>query len=147
MASTNLTKAELEKNISELPETYTSDQIQDMYDHLVSDMVRLSKVPGMDQKKMEFTLQSKHKAFVFSYPGIFFKTVKNELRPAMLKKMLSLKKQLDNNQIELSDARNRIVDSAKAEIQSIPAGERKKRVPKKGEVVQEINVQCKPDEI
>ena len=65
----------------------------------------------------------------------------------MLKKMLSLKSQLDNNQIDLSHARNRIVDSAKAEIESIPSSERKKRIKKKGEVVQEINVKCKPDDI
>lgn len=145
MAS-NSTKAELEKNISALPPAFTSDEIKSMYDNLVNDMDKLRREPGMDQKKMEMILQAKHKKFVFSYPSIFFKTVKNELNPEMLKKMLELKKELDSNKIDISYARNRIVDNAKADIEANPASSRKKKVSKPGEVVQEITVKCKPDD-
>lgn len=144
--TSNSTKAELEKSISDLPPAFTSDEIESMYEHLVSDMEKLRRTPGMDQKKMEMTLQAKHKKFVFSYPSIFFKTVKNELNPEMLKKMLELKKALDSNQIDISAARNRIVDNAKADIESNPSSSRKKKVSRPGEVVHEINVKCKPDE-
>ncbi len=139
-------KAEIEKNISDLPNEFTSDQIEVMYENLIKDMELLKKAPGMTQQKMEITLQKRHKQMSFGYPGIFFRAVKGELGTEKFKHILSLKKKMDNNEITLSDARNRIVDGAKEEIRLNPKENRPKKASKPGEVVQEINVKCKPDD-
>ena len=145
MASPSI-KDEIEKNLSDLPNEFTSDQIETMYENLVKDMELLKKAPGMNQKKMEIILQNKHKKMSFAYPGIFFKVMKGEFSPERFKKMLELKKAMDNDEINLSDARNRVVDGAKEEIRLNPIENRPKKVSKPGEIVQEINVKCKPDD-
>lgn len=139
-------KEEIENYISrELPANFSSDEIREMYEAVVKDVTLLKKAPGMNDSKMGMICQQKHKRFAFSYPGLFFKTLKGELDPEMLKSMLELKKKLDTDQISLDEARNGVIDGAKEDIKKNPVETRKKKVHPKGTVVQELNIKCKPE--
>lgn len=130
----------------ELPDSFTSDEIWEMYTSVNNDIEKLRLVPGMNESKMGMILQQKHRKFAFSYSSIFMKLVKGEMKPEMFKSMLSLKKKLDTKEITLEQARNGVIDGAKKDIENNPKETRVKKVPKKGSVVQEVNIKCKPDD-
>jgi hypothetical protein len=141
------TREEIEGYISrELPASFSSDEILEMYQDLEKDVALLKRAPGMNDSKMGMICQQKFKRFAFSYPGLFFKTLKGEVDPEMLKNMLGIKKKLDENQISLDEARNGVIDGAKEDIKKKPVETRKKKAHAKGTVVQELSFKCKPDE-
>lgn len=130
----------------ELPANFSSDEIEDMYEAVEKDISLLKKAPGMNESKMGMILQQKHKRFAFSYPVLFFKTLKGELDPVMFKNMLGIKKKLDTNEITLDQARNGVIDGAKEDIKNNPVETRKKKVHAEGTVVHELNLKCKPED-
>ena len=131
-----------------LPEKFVSSTISEMYASLQRDMRLIrSKSPGMAQKQMEMILHHRHKKLAFSYPGLFFKIVRGEVDPSMLHKLLSLKQSLDEKDISLDIARNRVIDYAKGQIDETRGkpGTRVKKAKPAGTVVQELSFRCKPD--
>lgn len=140
-------KEEIDKYINnELPPSFSSDDIYEMYEALAKDVALLKRAPGMNESKMGMILQQKHKVLAFAYSGLFFKVLKGELKPEMLKSMLSLKKKMDTNEITLDEARMGVIDGAKEDIKMNPKETREKKVHPKGTVVQELNLKCKPDD-
>ena len=53
---------------------------------------------------------------------------------------------MDDKEISLDKARNRIIDGAKEEIKQNPIETRKKKVHSKGSVVQEMEIKCKVED-
>ena len=140
-------KEEIESYIkNELPANFTSDEIMDMYENLQKDITQLKKAPGMNDSKMGMICQQKHKKFAFSYPVLFFRSLKGELNPETLKKILKIKSQMDDKEISLDKARNRIIDGAKEEIKQNPIETRKKKAHAKGSVVQEMEIKCRVED-
>lgn len=135
---------------NELPDRFGSGTISEMYADLQKDMAFLrAKSPGMNKKKMEMMLHQRHRKLAFSYPGLFFRIVRGEVNPEMLKSLLKLKENLDGNKIGLNDARNRVIDCAKKQIEEIEGTGGKPRMKKPkapGTVVQELSFKCKPDD-
>ncbi|CAM9139242.1 unnamed protein product [Ectocarpus sp. 8 AP-2014] len=129
-----------------LPENFVSSTISEMYAALQKDMHLIkTKSPGMDQKQMELVLHQRHKTLAFSYPSLFFKLVRREVDPAMLKSLLRLKQSLDEEDISLDIARNRVIDYAKSQIDETRGKPRVKKAKPMGTVVQELSFKCKPD--
>lgn len=139
-------KRNIENGIKELPESFTSDQIGDMYDSLKKDIDKLKKVPGMTHSKMLSILGAKHKKFQFGYPGIFAKTLRGEIDENSLRSMLDIKSKLDFGDIDIDTARNRVIDGAKKQISENPKESRPKKIQPKGTVVQELKFSAKPDD-
>ena len=132
------------KNV--LPRSYKSGDIADMYARLETDVEQLREMsPAMNQKHMETLLHEKHKAFAFSYPNLFFKVVRGEIDKKMLKSLLDLKHGLDENNISLDEARNRVIDCAKNDIEASKGRPRAKAAKPPGTVVQELRFECKPE--
>lgn len=131
-----------------LPESFGSSTISEMYADLEKDIKLIkTKSPAMSQKTMEMMLHQRHKKLAFSYPSLFFKIVRGEVDKEMLRSLLTLKQRLDENEMSLDDARNRVIDCAKNQfdkIQGQPRPKKKDKAP--GTVVQELSFKCKPDD-
>lgn len=141
------TREEIENYINkDLPANFSSDEIRDMCDALQKDVVLLKKAPGMNDSKMGMICQHKHKMFAFSYPGLFFRIVKGELKSEVLNKILSIKHKMDMDEITLDQARMGVIDGAKEDIENNPVETRGKKVKPVGTVVQELNFKCKLDD-
>ncbi|CAN0246184.1 unnamed protein product [Ectocarpus sp. 6 AP-2014] len=131
---------------NDLPESFVSSTISEMYAALERDIQLIkSKSPGMTQKQMEIVLHQRHKKLAFSYPSLFFKIVRGEVDPAMLASLLSLKQRLDERDVSLDDARNRVIDYAKIQIEETRGKPRARKAKPAGTVVQELSFKCKPD--
>lgn len=131
---------------NKLPESFVSSNVADMCSALERDIkIIKTRSPGMTQKQMEMMLHHRHKKLSFSYPGLFFKIVRGEVDPVMLKSLLSLKESLDEKNISLDTARNRVVDCAKSQIEKTRGKPRVKKAKPDGTVVQELSFKCKPD--
>lgn len=129
-----------------LPESFVASTISEMHAALQRDMQLIrSKSPGMAQKQMEMILHQRHKKLAFSYPSLFFKIVRGEVDPAMLQSLLNLKQSLDEKDISLDIARNRVIDYAKSQIEGTRGKPRVQKAKPAGTVVQELSFKCKPD--
>lgn len=132
---------------NDLPQKFKSRQISDMHTDLQKDMNLIKAAcPTMGQKQMEMMLHQKHKEFAFSYPGLFFKIVRGEVNSEMLKSLLKLKENLDEKNISLDTARNRVIDCAKTQIEETMDKPRVKKAKPPGTVVQELSFKCRPDD-
>lgn len=132
---------------NDLPQSFGASAISDMCADLQKDIQFIkTKYPAMDQKRMEMMLHHKHKKFAFSYPGLFFKVVRGEVDMSMVQALLQLKHDLDDKSISLADARNRVIDSAKHQIEETANHPRVKKAKPPGTVVQELSFKCKPDD-
>lgn len=132
---------------NELPESFVSTNISEMYAAVERDIKLIkTKHPEMGQKRMELMLHQRHKKLAFSYPGLFFKIVRGEVDPIMLKSLLSLKEKLDENVISLENARNSVIDYAANQIHETKGKPRVKKPKPRGTVVQELSFKCKPDD-
>ena len=130
-----------------LPESHGASAISDMCADLEKDIQFIkTKYPVMNQKRMEMMLHHKHKKLAFSYPGLFFKVVRGEVDMGMVQALLKLKEDLDDNSISLADARNRVIDSAKRQIEETGNKPRVKKAKPPGTVVQELSFKCKPED-
>jgi radical SAM superfamily enzyme with C-terminal helix-hairpin-helix motif len=133
---------------NDLPQSFVASEISEMYTDLQKDIELIkTRSPSVDQKHMEMMLHHRHKKLAFSYPGLFFKIVRGEVDPNMLKSLLTLKQNLDENSISLEVARNRVIDSAKHQIEETKDKPRVKKAKPPGTVVQELKFHCKPDDL
>ncbi len=133
----------------ELPASFSSDEILGMFRGLERDVALLRKAPGMNDSRLGLICQQKHKRLAFSYPGLFFRTLRGEIDPSMLERTLDLKRAMDEDRITLAEARNRVIDGAKEDIESRPIGSRgrrKKKARPEGTVVQELSLRCRPED-
>lgn len=132
---------------NDLPQSFGADTISEMYAALQKDLDFIrTKGPVVDAKKMEMMLHQRHKKLAFSYPGLFFRIVRGEVDPVMLKSLLKLKENLDDQSISLDDARNRVIDCAKQQIEDTKGMPRVKKAKPSGTVVQELSFKCKPED-
>ena len=132
---------------NDLPQSYGASTISDMCADLEKDIQYIkTKYPAMNQKRMEMMLHHKHKKLAFSYPGLFFKVVRGEVDTGMVEALLKLKHDLDDKSISLADARNRVIDSAKRQIEETRNKPRVNKVKPPGTVVQELSFKCKPED-
>ena len=131
----------------DLPDSFASSTISEMCAELEKDINLVkTKSPGTSQRNLEAMLHQRHKKLAFSYPGLFFKIVRREIDPEMLKSLLSLKESLDKQDMSLDAARNRVIDYAKNQIDSTEGKARVKKAKPSGTVVQELSFKCKPDD-
>lgn len=136
---------------SEIPKTFDSRTISQMCADLQKDMDLIASnkdngQPRLSQKRMEMLLHQKHRRLSFSYPGLFFKIVRGEVDPHMLKSLLTLKGNLDDKSISLEAARNRVIDCAKTQIEGSRGKPRTRKAKPAGTVVQELRFECKPED-
>ena len=132
---------------NDLPRSFVSSKISQMYDDLEDDIKRVkTKSPAINQKQMEIMLHQRHKQLAFSYPSLFFKIVRGEVDPVMMRSLLSLKENLDDDKISLEAARNRVIDCAKSQIEDTKDRPRVKKAKPPGTVVQELSFSCKPED-
>lgn len=130
-----------------LPRSFGSSSISGMCADLERDRDLIkSSGAATSQKKMEMVLHERHKKLAFSYPSLFFKIVRGEVDPGMLKSLLKLKEDLDDKSISLKDARNRVIDCARHQIEETKDEPRVRKAKPAGTVVQELNFKCKPDD-
>jgi len=132
---------------NDLPQSYSSSAISDMCADLERDIQFIkTKHPAVNQKSMEMMLHHKHKKLAFSYPGLFFKVLRGEVDTGMVQALLKLKHDLDEKSISLADARNRVIDSAKRQIEQTRDQPRVEKAKPPGTVVQELSFKCKPED-
>ena len=115
-----------------------------MYDNLKSDVALLKK-KKVPQKLAEAELHKKHKTLAYSYPTIFFKTVRGEMDQHIFDTLIKLKRKFDDGEINNKTARELVVDGAKRHVEG--EAPRAPRPPKKeGGLVQEINLRCRVED-
>lgn len=133
-------RKEIESKLDALPETFSADEIESMYTSLLRD-VHLLKTQGKNQRHIESQLHLKHEKLAFSYPTIFFKTMRGEMNPHIFKSLMDIKRKMEKGELTDDGARRAVIDGAKAHIDSNPV--RPKRVTQPGSTVQELTVQCR----
>lgn len=132
---------------NDLPRSFVSGKISQMYDDLEDDIKRVTtESPTINQKQLEIMLHRRHKQLAFSYPSLFFKIVRGEVDPVMMRSLLNLKEKLDEDQLSLEEARNRVIDCAKSQIEDTKDRPRVKKAKPPGTVVQELSFSCKPED-
>jgi len=136
-------RREIERQIADLPKSFKAGEIQKMYDNLVKDVDRL-KAQGLSVAKMEEQLHKDHKTIAFSYPTVFFRTVRGEMDPHIFKSIMCLKERVDRGEITDERAKELVIDGAKRQASGeFPRLEREK---KEGGTVQEINLKCRVED-
>ena len=133
----------IEDQLKKLPDTFSVDEINSMYDALIIDMVTMKR-QNKPQQYMERKLHNKHSKFSYGLPGLFFKIVRGELNQTMFRKSMEIKDAVDKGLITENDAKRAIIDAAKHQIENSPARPKKDAPP--GSTVQESTFQCKLEE-
>ncbi|CAM9133687.1 unnamed protein product, partial [Ectocarpus sp. 8 AP-2014] len=108
-------RSDIERQLKQLPTSFTSTEITSMYRNLRQDLEKL-KTEGVPQALAERMLHSRHKLLAFSYPTLFFKVVKGEMSEHIFTTSMMIKQRLDSGDITQEEARDLIVDSAKQHI-------------------------------
>lgn len=115
-----------------------------MHSDLNSDVLLLkkNKVP---QKIAEARLHQKHKTLAYSYPTLFFKTVRGEMDQHIFDTLMSLKSKVDAGEINNRKAKELVIDGAKRHVAG-EAPRAAKPESREGGTVQEIVIKCKPED-
>lgn len=136
-------RRDIENQLKALPESFKAGEIQNMYDKLVKDVDRL-KAQGLSVVKIEEKLHKDHKIIAFSYPTVFFRTVRGEMDPHIFKSLMCLKERVDSGEITDERAKELVIDGAKRQVNGeFPRLAREK---KEGGTVQEINMKCRVED-
>ena len=131
---------------NDLPESFFSCKISEMYDDLQQDICQFrTRSPDLSQNRLEMMLHQRHEKLAFSYPGLFFRIVRGEVDPVMLNSLLKLEENLADNNVTLGTARNRVIDCAKSLIDETKDQPKKAKSKAAGIVVQELSFRCRPD--
>lgn len=109
-------RADIERQLKQLPTSFTSAEITSMYRGLRKDAERL-KGDGVPQAVVEQRLHSRHKVLAFAYPTLFFRVVKGEMSEYMFITAMQIKQRLDSGEITQEQAKDLVVDSAKRHIE------------------------------
>lgn len=136
-------RREIERQLKQLPESFTADDIEKMYTALQKDVTFL-KSRGVQMSQIEAELHRKHKVLAFSYPTLFFRVIRGEMDEHIFKTLMKLKQRVDSGELTDKRAKELVIDGAKRHV----GGEAPRRsIPKKeGGTVQEINLKCKVEE-
>ena len=137
-------RREIERALQQLPESFTAEQIIKMHSALSSDVLLLkkNKVP---QKFAEARLHETHKTLAYSYPTLFFKTVRGEMDQHIFDTLMNLKSKVDAGEINNEKAKELVVDGAKRHVEG-EAPRAPKPQKKEGGTVQEITLKCKVED-
>ena len=132
-------RREIERQLQKLPESFTVEQIKEMHSLLAADVSR----GGI----LEAELHRKHKTLAYSYPSLFFKTVRGEMDPHIFDTLMKLKQKVDDGEINNKRAKELVIDGARRHVEG-EAPRVPKLKPAQGSKanVQEINLKCKVDE-
>lgn len=136
-------RREIERQLTKLPESFAAKDIETMYNKLIND-VRFLKSRGVSLHEMESELHKKHKTLSFSYPTMFFKTVRGEMDEHMFKTLIKLKGRVDSGELTNVRAKELVIDEAKHQVEG--GAPRPVRPKKEGGTVQEINIKRRIDE-
>lgn len=109
-------RADIERQLKQLPSSFTSAEITSMYRSLREDAQQL-KSDGVPQAVAEQRLHSTHKVMAFAYPTLFFRVIKGEMSEYMFTTTMQIKQRLDRGEITQEQAKDLIVDSAKKHIE------------------------------
>lgn len=109
-------RADIERQLKQLPASFTSAEITSMYRSLRADAERF-KNDGVPQAVIEQRLHSRHKVLAFAYPTLFFRVVKGEMSEYMFTTAMQIKQRLDSGEITQEQAKDLVVDSAKRHIE------------------------------
>lgn len=132
----------INKEIAKLPESFTSEQIDRMYNNLVSDMETMKGHPNFDT-----VMCVRHKTLAYSYPSLFYKTIKREIEPHMLRTCLDIKRLLDTGKISEDKAREMVVDGAKKHIETVKTvGSRPNKPKNQHADAHRFQIKCQVDE-
>ena len=137
-------RREIERALQQLPESFTAEQIIHMHSDLSSDVLLLkkNKVP---QKLAEARLHEKHKTLAYSYPTLFFKTVRGEMDQHIFDTLMNLKSKVDAGEINNKRAKELVIDGAKRHVEG-EAPRAPKPELREGGTVQEITLKCKVED-
>lgn len=113
-------RADIERQLKQLPPSFTSAEITLMYRNLRQDAEKL-KAEGVPQHVAEQRLHHRHKLLAFAYPALFFKVAKGEMSEYMFATCMGIKQRLDSGDISQAKARELVVDSAKKHIEGAAA--------------------------
>lgn len=94
----------------------------------------------------EEELHRKHRMLAFSYPNLFFKTVRKEMDPRIFKELLKLKQMVDDGEIDNNRAKELVIDGAKRHVEEGVRRTISTKHPLGGETVHEINLRCKVED-
>ena len=136
-------RKDIEDKLKSLPESFSADQIEEMYSALVKD-IKFMKLQGKNKAIIESQLHQKHETLAYSYPTIFFKTMRGEMDPHIFKSLMEIKRKMEKGEISQEGARRAVIDGAKAHVMSNP--DRPKRVIEPGSTVQEITLKCRVED-
>lgn len=136
---------EIERQLKQLPRTYTTEQIVQMYRNLQDD-VNLLRTQGCVDVAIEQRLHNKHKTLAFSYPSLFFKVVKGEMSEFMFTKVMEIKQALDCGEITPEEAKDMIVDNAKKHVEGAAPRPSRPKTDAPGATVHEVRIKTRVDE-
>lgn len=112
-----------------------------MHSDLSCDVETL-RADNVPQKVAEAKLHEKHKTLAYSYPSLFFKTVRGEMDQHIFDSLMNLKRKVDVGEIDNKKAKELVIDSAKRHVEG-EAPRAAKPGKKEGGTVQEIILNCK----
>lgn len=132
----------IESQLEKLPESFSVEEIKQMYQDLNTDVNNFQHIP---QKKMEALLHDKHKILAYSYPSLFFKTVRREMDTEIFETMMNIKAKLDTGEIDSKRAKELVIDGARRQVDK---NQPRKPKPTGGQElqVQEITLKCQVEE-
>lgn len=136
-------RRDIERELEKLPDFFTTEEIQTMYKNLNEDVKKL-KSSNVPFAEMEAQLHKTHKTLAYSYPTLFFKTVREEMDPHIFASMMKIKHQMDQGQISHKKAKELVIDGAKRHVEGEAPRMSKPQQEGSGQV-QEIILQCKVD--
>lgn len=137
-------RRDIERQLEQLPESFTAEEIKDMHQKLNADVSKL-KGANIPQKEAEAQLHAKHKTLAYSYPTLFFKTVRGEMDNHIFDTLMNLKKKVDEGEITNKRAKELVIDGAKRHVEGeAPRAPKPEKTP--GGSVQEITLKCKVED-
>lgn len=111
---------------------------------LSADVAKL-RGTNIPQKEVEAKLHAKHKTLAYSYPTLFFKTVRGEMDSHIFETLMNLKKKVDEGEITNKRAKELVIDGAKRHVEGeAPRAPKPERTA--GGTVQEITLNCKVED-
>ncbi|AAR26832.1 FirrV-1-A8 [Feldmannia irregularis virus a] len=130
----------VKREISNLPGSFTSEEIDRMHSDLIKDMEAYRGHPHFDT-----VMCARHKTLAFSYPSLFYKTIKGDMEPHLLRSILHIKHLLDTGKISQDRAREMVVDGAKKQIEASQKTKNKSAAASGG-AEQAFAIKCQVDE-
>jgi hypothetical protein len=125
-------KETLQRDIDDLPDSFTSEEIMTMYHALDADATSLRNNDACQTiGQLQSVLYKRHKPFAMSYPFVFTKACRGEMNERIFQTVLHVKKEIDEGKLSTRAGMEKIVDAAKEHVDSIPKDVRKAQLEEK----------------